>query len=185
MLDALQQKLDRLLTAGLTDEIRVLYFFVEGRKMLDRKPSYSNADFRMFANWAAHIELAHNRAPHRKLLRAFEQEYVQVSQNGQKWATTAYENLSVLRTSVLDFLREFSLPDARLQDQQTWRDFASLYLQVVSDCPITLPGLTHLAKVELKVKPGLSVTIMGQNYQGVNWKVTPHNGKAFYRQCEP
>ena len=80
---------------------------------------------------------------------------------------------------------ENSLPDARLQDQQTWRDFALLYLQVVSDCPITLPGLTHLARVELKVKPGLSVTIMGQNYQGVNWKVTPHNGKAFYRQCEP
>jgi hypothetical protein len=185
MLDALQQKLDSLLAAGLTDEIRVLYFFVEGRKLLDRKPSYSNADFRMFANWAAHIELAHNRAPHWKLLRAFEQEYVQVIQNGQKWTTTAYENLSVLRSSVLDFLREFSLPDARLQDLQTWRGFALLYLQVVSDCPITLPGLTHLAKVELKAKPGLTVTIMGQNHQGVNWKITPHYGKAFYRQCEP
>jgi hypothetical protein len=70
MLDALQGKLDRLLAAGLTDEVRVLYFFIEGRKMLDRKPSYGNPDFRMFANWAAHIELAHNRAPHRKLLRA-------------------------------------------------------------------------------------------------------------------
>jgi len=95
----------------------------------------------MFANWAAHIELAHNRSPHRKLLRAFEQEYLQVIQNGQKWTTTPYENLSVLKTSVLDFLREFSLPDARLQDQETWRDFALLYLQDISDCPITLPGL--------------------------------------------
>ena len=139
----------------------------------------------MFANWAAHIELAHNRAPHRKLLQAFEQEYLQVIRNGQKWATTPYENLSVLKTSVLDFLREFQLPLARLQDQQTWRDFALLYLQVVSDCPITLSGLTHLAKVELKTKPGLSVIILGQKYQGVNWKITPHHGKAFYRQCEP
>lgn len=185
MLDALQGKLDRLLAAGLTDEVRVLYFFIEGRKMLDRKPSYSNPDFRMFANWAAHIELAHNRASHRKLLRAFELEYLQVIQNGQKWTTTPYENLSVLKTSVLDFLREFSLPDARLQDQQTWRDFALLCLQVISDCPITLPGLTHLAKVELKAKPGLSVTIMGQTYLGVNWKITPRHGKSFYRQCEP
>jgi len=185
MLDALHGKLGRLLDAGLTDEVRVLYFFIEGRKMLDRKPSYSNADFRMFANWAAHVELAHNRASHRKLLRAFEQEYLQVIRNGQKWATTPYENLSVLKTGVLDFLREFSLPVAPLQGQQTWRDFALLYLQVVSDCPITLPGLTHLAKVELKTKLGLSVTIMGQNYQGVNWKITPHYGKAFYRQCEP
>jgi hypothetical protein len=48
--------------------------------------------------------------------------------------------------------------------QQTWRDFALLYLQVVSDCPITLPGLTHLKKVELKAKSDLSVSIMGQNY---------------------
>jgi hypothetical protein len=102
MLDALQGKLDRLLVAGMNDEVRVLYFFVEGRKMLDRKPSYRNTDFRMFANWAAHIELAHNRAPHRKLLLSFEQEYLQVIQNGQKWATTPYENLSVLKTSVLD-----------------------------------------------------------------------------------
>src|SRR5690349_10288326 len=99
MLDALQGKLDSLLAAGLTDEVRVLYFFVEGRKMLDRRPSYKNPEFRMFANWAAHIELAHNRVPHRKLLQAFEQEYLQVIRNGQKWATTPYENLSVLKTS--------------------------------------------------------------------------------------
>jgi hypothetical protein len=185
MLDALQGKLNRLLAAGLIDEVRVLYFFVEGRKMLDRNPSYTNPDFRMFANWVAHIELAHNRAPHRKLLRAFEQEYLHVVQNGQKWTTTPYENLSVLKTCVLDFLREFSLPAASLQDQQAWREFALLYLQVVSDCPITLSGLTHLAKVELKPKQGLTVSIMGQQYQGVNWKITPHHGKAFYRQCEP
>jgi hypothetical protein len=83
MLDALRGKLDRLLAAGLTDEVRVLYFFVEGRKILDRKPSYSNADFRMFANWAAHSELVHDRPPHRRLLRAFEQEYLRVIHRGK------------------------------------------------------------------------------------------------------
>jgi len=120
------------------------------------------------------------------LLRGpFEQEYLRVIQDGQKWITTPYESLSVLKASVVDFLREFSLPDARLQDPQTWRDFALLYLQVISDCPIALPGLTHLAKVELKTKPGVRVTIMGQNHQGVSWKITSHQGKAFFRKCEP
>lgn len=185
MLDALQTKLDRLLTDGLFDEVRVLYFFVEGRKMLDRRPAYNNPEFRMFANWAAHIELAHNRAPHHRLLRAFEQEYLEVIQNGKKWITTPYEDLSALKTCVFDFLREFSLPSADLQKQQTWRDFALLYLQVVSDCPISLTGLTHLEKVELTKKPGLRVTIMGREYDGVNWRITPHHGKRFYRQCEP
>lgn len=185
MRDELHRKLLDLTNQGITDEARLVYFFVEARKLMDRDSTYLNIHFRMFANWIVHISLTQERRANKELLQAFEREYAHVVEDGGKWRTTPYEDLSMLQLSVRSFLRWAALPTDFIDNDAPWHDFANLYLQVVSDCPIMLLAskLKHIKKVELVAKPGLQVRVNGRLFRGVNWRVTPHSGKPFYRQC--
>lgn len=185
MQDELRRKMLDVINQGITDEPHLVYFFVEARKLMDRDSTYLNIHFRMFANWVVHISLTQERRANRELLQAFEQEYANVVENGGKWRKTPYEDLSMLKNSVRDFLGWANLPTDLIDQDARWYDLANLYLQVVSDCPITLVGfkLKYIKQVELVAKPGLQVRVNGRLLPGVNWRITPHSGKSFYRQC--
>ena len=116
MEDELRRKLRKTLDAGITEEEQVVYFLVESRKLMDRQPSLTHSTFRMFANWAAHVELSVPSKPLAALLQAFEAEYVEETINGRRWRTTEYETFRILRTSMQEFLTNAGLPTGLVGD---------------------------------------------------------------------
>jgi hypothetical protein len=184
MEDELLFKIRAVLDRGITEEMEVVYFLVEARKLMYRTSEYDEPTVRMYANWAIYSELSQKRTTTKRLLDAFETEYVEQYINGRTWRSTAYETFDEFRAALNTFLVNANLPIHTVEDDEDWTLFVMLYGRVISDCPITLTGhTTHISKVELVKGRGLQLFVGGKPLVMVNWKITPSQGKPIYRSA--
>jgi hypothetical protein len=138
MEDALKEKLTRVLNSPIETEERVVYFFVELRKLMERtntKKKYPAVN--LYCNWVVHTKLSQSALAD-EIVRQFDLAY------GEKPNPQIIKELNDLLTTARlkkelnECLHEFDLPALKVSTLKQWNSFRHSLAMVITDCPLNI-----------------------------------------------
>jgi hypothetical protein len=185
-------KIRNALTEPITRECEALYIMVEIRKVLDHLEKQDRLDkrygtLRFYCDWAMHIRMSKESA--RILVSIVDQELDKP--RGEPWEWDADMNahsvflFSRLGHDLRRFLNDHDLPSQIVDDPGVWRQFLTLYVAIVSDCPLTHQNVhksfRHLASLTVRIgePPGTLVEANPQiDYLCLEWDLLYKTGES-------
>jgi hypothetical protein len=137
------RKIRETVDGSFERERDVSYLLAEIRKYLESSKDAGYTKLRLFCDWALHIKL--DRAPARRLVAEMDACFKKAFEYGcTETDIQAFENivnLNIFRFQLREFLLDHALPDTVCEDD-SWRNFLSLYAQIIEDCPMEVSGAT-------------------------------------------
>jgi len=192
MKDDLLIKLRNALTQPITRECEALYIMVEIRKVLDHLKKQDRRDkrygvIRFYCDWAMHISMSKESA--RIVVSIVDQELDKPRGEPWEWDPDMKVHsvflFSRLSHDLRRFLNDHDLPSQIVDDPGMWRLFLTLYVAIVSDCPLTHENVhksfRHLSSLTVRIgePPGAFVEANPHHeYLCLEWELRYKTGKS-------
>lgn len=182
MTDAIIEKLNTLLQKPIDEEMKVVYFMVEIRKLLEQRCLKKGFPYLTFyCDWVVHPRLSGPTA--QEILSAFDKaNHILKTGVGYRGLPRHLQNLMDeltemhhLRTELGEFLLALGLPNV---EEDSWPVFLHRYAGVVSDCPLQIRSDDRSSGIE---KVTLAVDLANEAFDGhrlfrLTWEVKDRNG---------
>jgi hypothetical protein len=158
MRDAIIQKLSDVL-GQVDSEYKVVYLLSESRKLLETyPPDPMPFTFKLYCNWALHIDLDHRTTtlPFLRRVDAFAASVLEGNDNlaEEHQMLQEFIYLHTFRQQFRQFLENFGLPATICQEDSRWHEFLKHYAGVIEDgsisCVAKAGDLKFVSKVIFK-----------------------------------
>jgi hypothetical protein len=165
------RKLHEFLTSHVPfkEECEAVYLMVEVRKLLDREhPRDRFAKVRFYCDWMVHTQKDRNQDAIRDSMEELNDCLNNDSQHPQE-DFMSFFSLVELRKEMFNLFEIHGLRTQVCQDDRYWNCFVDVFIQVLSDQPITNPinGISSIAFVpEKKGTKSVSVEFSDQRPPG-------------------
>lgn len=135
-------KISKLLNSEVDTEAKIVYLFVEIRKILDLKEFQSEC-LNTFCNWVLHVKLTYQST-----IQYFENKFIESIRESStskeageriKKDQEDFLNLEELKGEVNKFLEHYEL-SPQLVINEKWIQFMKLLFEVLEECPIIING---------------------------------------------
>lgn len=143
------------------EEADVLSLMILVRKLLDKKPPSNPQSFlivRLFANWAAHVEITQSNTGLR-VLSAINDALVSLkSADTEIIRKKVSEEIgfTALRREMRQFLNEIGVEDTIVSDNNVWVVFITYLIEIIRDVPLAFPSLGSLDNTKRKIYDRIS-----------------------------
>jgi hypothetical protein len=138
-----ENKIDNFLNKFLpfTEECHVVYLMVEIRKKLDYKDAKDYSLLRFYCDWTVHTKKDRNMKSVKSMMGKL---YRDIKKEIKTYPTSESEVVKIiymeqLRKEMNNFLREFSLSNKLIKNDDSWLSFVKLLIRVLENQPINNP----------------------------------------------
>ena len=116
------------------EECEAVYLMVELRKLLDREHERDQFPIiRFYCDWTVHISKDRNQADIEDIMKSFNDGI------NNPEGVISFFSLSELRKEMSDLFRTYGLKAELCQDDNNWKHFVDVFIQVLADQPIMNP----------------------------------------------
>ena len=154
------EKINKLLSKNLAwDEPKLVYLFVQVRKLLDHRKIYSGSDLphlRFYCDWVVHISKDRIDTTTLQILERIQTGIISEIDNsylnlGREVIEYAYFNS--LKDELLKFLKAENIQTEMLNSSNHWVSFISVLVKVLENQPLVINGKYRLNLRDLTYLP--------------------------------